>query len=405
MDDVLIVGAGPAGATAARALALGGARVRVVDRAAFPRNKPCGGAISARVRARFPWIDQALDAIPVHGVSVLHLEGPSGGAMRVRSASPAVLMVRRVEFDRALLRVAQQAGAELVERVEIAQVEERGDSVAVRSRDGRRWQARHLVAADGVYSVVARRLGLNPGWPAVGLALDMMEETPADRLRAIDPSVMWVSYGHGGRPGYAYTFPKVDHVNAGIGYRLDHFRRHVARQPYAVQSALVSQLRRLGVLAGESSRAHFTPFQLPVGGPLRRTAGRRVLLAGDAGGFVNGITAEGIYYAMVTGELAARALLNGGPAAYPALWRREIGVELRDAVLVQRYLLSRPERIDRAIAAGSRSAFTDLIVGYGAGHAPYRTVRRALLRRSPLLWPKLAAVAIGEWVGVGGVRD
>ncbi len=73
------------------------------------------------------------------------------------------------------------------------------------------------------------------------------------------------------------------------------------------RATFVDELRRSGVVEGASARANFTPFLIPVGGPLRRPGRGRVLLAGDAGGFVNGFTAEGIYYAMVSGELAARS--------------------------------------------------------------------------------------------------
>jgi flavin-dependent dehydrogenase len=78
--------------------------------------------------------------------------------------------------------------------------------------------------------------------------------------------------------------------------------------PYELQRKFVDRLRSGGVVVGDSVRANFTPFLIPVGGPLRRPGRGRVLLAGDAGGFVNGFTAEGIYYAMVSGELAARTV-------------------------------------------------------------------------------------------------
>src|SRR5204862_7678624 len=97
--QVLVVGAGPAGATAARTLAMAGVRVRLVDRAAFPRNKPCGGGISARALHRFPYLTRELARIPIHAVSRLHLEGPDGDATIVESDGPAALLVRRVEFD------------------------------------------------------------------------------------------------------------------------------------------------------------------------------------------------------------------------------------------------------------------------------------------------------------------
>jgi geranylgeranyl reductase family protein len=382
--DVLIVGAGPAGATAARSLALQGARVRLLDRASFPRNKPCGGAISIRTLGRFPYLTTALERIPTHRVSRLHLEGPGGGSVVLRSSAPAALMIRRMEFDDLLVRLAVEAGAELVEGVEIAQARESRDGVALQDRAGRVHHAPLVIAADGVYSVVARRLGLNRGWPATAVALDMMEETPADRLESVDPSTLWVAYGYGGGEGYAYVFPKNAHVNVGIGYVLDYYRSRVGEAPDRLQTTLVDSLARRGVVAGASSQPHFTPYQLPIGGPLETTASARGLLTGDAGGFVNGITAEGIYYAMVSGDLAAGAIAQGAPETYPRRWRREMGTELRDAVLVQRDLLTVPARVDAMIEGARRlPELTALVVGYGMGATSYRAARRRVALAAP----------------------
>ena len=113
--DVIVVGAGPAGSTAARTLALGGARVLVLDRARFPRNKPCGGGLTWRIFRRFPYLTQALSRISTHAVTKLYMEGPAGQSVTVDSGRPTVMMVRRVEFDHLLLTLAQDAGAELVE--------------------------------------------------------------------------------------------------------------------------------------------------------------------------------------------------------------------------------------------------------------------------------------------------
>src|SRR4029079_18965485 len=121
-----------------------------------------------------------------------------------------------------------------------------------------------------------------------------------------------------GAHGYAYIFPKVAHVNVGIGYLLSYFRERVGRPPYEMQREFVAYLRGRGMVEGESHRRFFTPFLIPVGGPLRTTAAGRVLLTGDAGGFVNGFSAEGIYYAMVTGELAASAILASRGAGGPS---------------------------------------------------------------------------------------
>jgi flavin-dependent dehydrogenase len=292
-------------------------------------------------------------------------------------------MVRRVEFDALLLTLAREAGAGVVEGADVARADESHDAVRLTTRDGRTFEAPFVIAADGVNSVVARRLGLNGGWPAGRLAIDMMEETPAATLRSVDPD-MWVEYAHEGGEGYAYVFPKSGHVNVGIGYVLDYYRSVVPEHPWELQRRFTGELRRLGVLEGESSRDHFTPFLIPVGGPLTRTATTRTVLAGDAGGFVNGITAEGIYYAMVSGDLAARAVSTGSTSGYAPAWRREIGGELRDAVLVQRHLLTSPRRVDDLVAAAHEAPeIADLLVRYAMGEVPYGAARRRVLLQSP----------------------
>ena len=409
---VLVVGAGPAGATAARALAANGVAVRMLDRSMFPRNKPCGGGISMRVLRRFPYLDAALQRIVTHRLSRLYLEGPDGDAAVIRSDTPAALMIRRLEFDALLVSLAVEAGAELVTGVDIVNASRTGRSVQLVARDGRRFEADAVIAADGVHSVVARRLGLNRGWPAASVALDMMEETPRTELRDVEPSTLWVAYGYGG-PGYAYIFPKRDHVNIGIGYVLSYYRSAIDASPYDLQRGLIDTLRSRGIVAGESVRRNFTPFLIPVGGPLRRPGEGRVLLAGDAGGFVNAFTAEGIYYAMVSGDLAARTIIEcddrrrAGPfrpaeksdlaTAYRRACEREILPELRDSVLIQRYLFSNPRRIKRMIRSAPRhDAITNLILDYAVGRKPYRAVRRRVLARAPhLAFSLIAAKAFG----------
>ena len=414
---VIVVGAGPAGATAARTLARAGVTVRLLDRSKFPRNKPCGGGISLRVLERFPYLAAELPRIATHTVSRLYLEGPGGESTVVESDGPAALMIRRVEFDALLVELAREAGAELIGGVDIVRASQTASGVVLESRDGRTFEASMVIAADGVHSVIARRLGLNPGWPASKVALDMMEETARVSLRDSDPSTLWVSYGHPptgvgtGRKGrsdvsapegYAYIFPKRDHVNVGIGYVLDHYRNAIDVPPYELQRGFVEELRRRGVMEGESVRKNFTPFIIPVGGPLGKPGRGRVLLAGDAGGFVNGFTAEGIYYAMVSGDLAARAVMatpSGAIATlarrYQRAVRREIGAELRDSVLIQRYLFADRRRIASVINGASQEpALTRLILDFAVGRLSYTTLRWRMLRRVPrlaahLVWGRL----------------
>jgi geranylgeranyl reductase family protein len=394
--DVIVVGGGPAGATAARALARGGAKVLVLDRAAFPRYKPCGGGLTWRVLRRFPHIEAALPRISTHAVRRLCMEAPGGETVAVESATPTVLLVRRIEFDHMLIRMAQDAGADLLERVEITRATEAPSGIRLESRDGRSFEAPLVVAADGVYSVVARRLGLTTGWPRDAVALDMMEETPSDRLRAVDPDTLWVSFAPGSGHGYGYIFPKRDFVNVGVGYVVSSFKAAIHEAPYALHTAFVSALRERGLVQGESDRSRFTPYQVPVGGPLRTTARGRVYLAGDAGGFVNGFSAEGIFFAMVTGDLAGTAILRGpSPRLYERLWRREIGAEMRDSRFLSQYVFADTARVGRMVrGVKAHAAVAGLLVDYATGADSYRGVRRRFVFRFPGIGAKLAAQAL-----------
>lgn len=400
----LVVGAGPAGATAARTLALAGIPVTLLDRSAFPRNKPCGGGISIRALTRFPHLDAALSRIPSHRVSRLHLEGPDRASTLIDAREPAALLIRRVEFDALLVDLAVEAGATLVTGADIVRAREEPDRVVLNARDGRQFEASLVVAADGVHGGIARRLGIHQGWPAASLALDMMEETGRATLRDVDPSTLWVAYGYDGRTGprdadgrllegYAYIFPKLDHVNVGIGYVLDQYRRDVDASPYSLQRQFVESLRDRGIVEGESNRKNFTPFLIPVGGPLGAPGRGRVLLAGDAGGFVNGVTAEGIFYAMVSGELAGRAVAETTHDTVRTLatrYRRAaaaaLGAELRDAVSLRRYLFGSRRRIAAVIEGAARNpAMTRMVLDFAIGRISYGTLRRRLLARAPLL--------------------
>ena len=390
--DAIIVGGGPAGSIAARGLARGGARVLVLDRAAFPRSKPCGGGLTSRVLKRFPDVEAALPRISTHAIRRLYMEAPGGASVVIDTAEPTVIMVRRLEFDDLLMKMAREAGAELAEGADITRASEHASGVRLESRDGRVFEAPIVVAADGVYSTVARRLGFNPGWPRDRVAIDMMEETPSSRLRAVDEGTLWVSFAPGSGHGYGYIFPKRDYVNVGVGYLVSSFKTAIRDAPHAVHEAFVAGLKARGLLEGETDRSSFTPYQVPIGGPLAATARGRVYLAGDAGGFVNGFSAEGIYFAMITGDLAARAILEGpSPRLYERLWRREIGAEMRDSRFLSRYVFADVSRVGRLVR-GMRAhpPLAGLLADYATGAASYETVRRKFILKFPRIGAKLA---------------
>jgi flavin-dependent dehydrogenase len=350
-----------------------------------------------RAAKRLPWLTAAMAGIDVHTVSKLHLESPDGSVLDLDAGAPVGMLVRRVEFDHALVQAAVTAGARLREKFEITQAAETADEVTLQSRSGDTLRARTVIAADGVHSVIGKRLGVNARWPVASIAIDMMEETPHETLRAAHPDVVWIAYAYDGLDGYSYIFPKTHHVNVGIGCLLSHFKGEMPGRPYDMQAGFVASLVKAGELDGASDRRHFTPYLIPVGGPLARTHTRRVLFTGDAGGFVNGFTAEGIYYSMISGELAGEAIVEAGAdrlragPRYQRKWRREMGAELRDSVLIQRYLFGGHERVNHLVRAHRHLPWlTPTMVDYVSGARPYAALRRDVLLRSPRTLARLA---------------
>jgi geranylgeranyl reductase family protein len=362
-DRVIVVGAGPAGSMAAMTLAARGVPVVLIDRKRFPRDKPCGGGIRFRVLTRFPELAPYLRReVPMHEIRRVWMESPSGASVVAASRTPFYLTLRRLDLDAALVRRARDAGADVVENARVTDVSASAGGVSVTCLDGRRFAGRLVIGADGVNSVVARASGLSAGFADETLAIDTMEETPLTDLAVTDPGTMYVAYGRHRWPGYGYVFPKREHVDAGVGFVLSFFKQELGGSPWAHHERFIDEARAKGIVRGASRRENFKAYRLPLGGPLSRTSTDGVLLCGDAGGFVNAYTGEGIYFAMVTGqhagESAARALTRGDCSAaslvdYEGRWRAEIGDELLDSVRIQRRLFADPAMADRVIRAAA----------------------------------------------------
>jgi geranylgeranyl reductase family protein len=392
--DVVIAGAGPAGATAAKFLGEAGASTLLLDKSAFPRDKPCGGGISARVLERFPYIRSALSNIPTSWVNKVHFESPSGFVVDYRSADPLYLMIRRCEFDDLLFSLAKPH-IEFETGVLVRKVAFHSDHVTVSAQasgETREYNARMIIACDGANSVVVRAAGIRTGSVQSSHAIDMMEETPQRELSTTERDRMYIYYRMHSHYGYGYVFPKTDHLNVGVGFKLDYYLANLRGEHYSHHQAFVEDMKSKRVLQGQSNRANFRAFPLPISGPLQRTHADRLLLAGDAGGFVNALTGEGIYYAMASGQHAAEAALDAIRAgdfasmqlrSYECAWKREMGNELAQSVRLQKLLLADPRRIDRLVRAASRHpVLADLLARYATGALEHAELRRSLIRRA-----------------------
>jgi flavin-dependent dehydrogenase len=196
--------------------------------------------------------------------------------------------------------------------------------------------------------------------------------------------------------GYGYIFPKKDHVNLGFGCKMDYYLKELRGKGKEHHAGWVDEMKAKGFVSGETQPAGYKAFPIPISGPLARTYTDRVLLAGDAGGFVNAFTAEGIVYAMTSGDLAAVAAMQAVKAdrfdasqlaSYEKAWKAEIGDDLARSVDIQKRLFNDSGRIDSLVrAAGKDARLVELFIGYSMGASSYEELRGYMLKSSVPKW-------------------
>lgn len=315
--DVAIVGAGPAGATAAIHLARSGRKVALIERESLPRYKTCGGGVVGRAFRELPSDVRIPVEHACHEAEASFLE--SGMSFRVRRETPIVSMTMRAELDRALAEAAVASGAELLASCEVRGLRQDEGAVELETSRGN-LRATFVVGADGALSTVARKAG----WRHAPRTI------PALEIEARVPPEVFARFAGVARfdfeameAGYGWVFPKREHLSCGI--------LTTRREVGGLHGALESYLARIGVapLIAEERHGYVIPVRPRRGGFARG----RVLLAGDAAGLADALTGEGISIAMASGRIAAEAIGAGDPVrvrrAYASGLRREILGELR----------------------------------------------------------------------------
>ncbi|MFF5113128.1 NAD(P)/FAD-dependent oxidoreductase [Streptosporangium sp. NPDC000509] len=376
MDDVwdlVVVGGGPAGAAAAlRARQLRPeARVLLLDRADFPRDKACGDGIAAHGRDELALLgvpDLIADYRPTRRLAVV---SPGGARVSATSARSNHVVPRKV-FDARLVDAARARGVE-VRRHQVRALAALGDHVVL---DGT-VTARAVVAADGANSTVRRLIGVPPSPEKhTAIAVRGYADVPAD------DDVQSIFMQQDGWPAYAWSFPIGDGT-ANVGYGMLLPRLHATGLPgKEVLHGRLAEL--LPHVNARDLRAHHLPLSPGRPGP----GSGRVLLAGDAAGLINPLTGEGIFYALLSGRLAGEAAVQAADDPLPAYrrgLRKALGRHLRTTDVLALASQS-PGFIDAAIdTAARRKEVFDLLVdvGLGAGTVPLplalAVVRRWLL--------------------------
>ena len=375
--EIVVVGAGPAGATAAMALAQKGRDVLLLDRQQFPRDKTCGDGIPAGA------IDilydlgmrDTINQANFHPVTAFRLVSPHGhtfrGDLHQGHNGGRTYVVPRYDFDVTLQQHAIASGAEFCQAQVKEPIIENGQVTGVQARINgtlKEIHAKMVIAADGVTSVIGRALQatkLPELHRAVALRayIENIELWPGEIEFYLYKSIL---------PGYAWIFP-TDHdkANIGLGMRLDKFNHQKANLEEMLQIFLNMPEIKKRLKPGWKMSGTKT-WQLNFGSKKVQLSFGGALLVGDAGNFINPLTGGGIHNALISANLASQiiekafaqndfsrqALKVYDQQCYAAMWEG-----MRSSYLIQRYMLPFPWLIDLLIKrAGADSKLAKIFM-------------------------------------------
>jgi geranylgeranyl reductase family protein len=372
--EVLIVGAGPAGSFAAELLASRGVKVALFDGRPPGEPKACGGGVTAKALKAWPTLLNAVGRT----INELDLYSPAGKRLHLELDEPFAVY-SRVAFDGYLRDRARDAGAQVfAEKISARAIKRTNNAWHIKNDSGE-WCGSVLVAADGANSGIAKMLA-GPLSPSdMEVAFGYRAPLPANGSAATVVAFLprWV--------GYAWAFPRPDHVSFGIATMQDAFehqplddllwrfmigyyqQRDGARINFWKddQNTTESSAIRKELECSAERYAARIPGLAAQTWDKRTTCGDDWALLGDAAGFADPVTGEGIYYALRSAELFAEAYARGELRSYEKAWREDFGAELRRAAQMRR----------RFYGNFWGAPFTERMIELAKGH---RGVRRVL---------------------------
>lgn len=388
--DVCVVGAGPAGSTTAKFLSEKGFKVILIDKDKFPRDKPCGGGLPYRALKRFKYIDNQnlIDSYSfgcfVHSSSLKY-------KIEFHSTEPVVGMTIRKKFDFELVKLAVNNDTVFLDGKTAVNLEILSDKAKIFLNDGSKIYSDIVVGADGVWSIIAKKSGLRKKGSKFGTCI--LQEFELDQ-RTLDRFFGEKRFGHihsrfQGLLGYGWVFPKKKHLNIGIGELVSGQNRSAGKTNLLnifknyinilKKDKLIPEKLKIGRCKGGA-----LPFTT-----LDKTFSDRLILVGDAGGFINSLTGEGIYYGMSSGEIAAEVISKALEteetgeqflSKYQAEWKKGIGKEINLLYNLARRQRKKPnEKI--FIIANNDEKFSELLLGIMTGQLNIQEYKWKIIRR------------------------
>jgi len=373
--DVAIVGAGPAGSTTAKYLAEKGLKTVLIDKSKFPREKPCAGGLPTRVLSRFKYIKEN-NLIESYSYGGFALSPSLKYKAMVKKKDPVVGMVLRKKFDMALVKIAVDNGSKFIDGKTVEDIKILEDKVKIKLADNFNLESKIVVGADGIWSVVAKKSNLMPNNKPYGVCLFNEYELNENEIENLfgKERMCYLHLRFKEIFGYGWVFPKKQHVNIGIGMIIPRkYSEEPKKNLLEVYKDYFNTLKEGKVLPDYlkigKCRGGAIPFS-----PLEKTYSDKVLIVGDAAGFINPLTGEGIYYAMSSGEIAAKVIISSIEAndtsenylsKYQDFWNEDFGKDLKIYLNATKYVKSSSEEIVRLASKDSKLADITLSVLHG----------------------------------------
>ena len=371
--DVIVVGAGPAGSTAAKCLAEKAIKVALIDKKKFPRDKACGGGLPTRVLKRFPYTVDLIDSISYGSITY---SSSLRYKFKVKREKPLIATILRKKFDNGLVKIAIAKGADFIDQKIVKDIDIKDDKAVVSLDDGKKIESKIIIGADGVRSLIADKSNLAKKTDEICLCLLEEQQMPKKIIDKYftDKRMVHIFIKTKGIAGYGWIFPKKKYINIGIGeFETADNSTKPKTNLKEIFIQYINILKKRKILPKDFEIKNLQGGSLPIF-PLDKTYSDRVILCGDAAGFINPIAGEGIYYAMVSGEIAARiiekAIVKNNfsenvLSEYQKKWQNDFGKDLKILGKFNKLWKGDTEKIVRRLTKDKTLA--KLIIGVTGG--------------------------------------
>jgi geranylgeranyl reductase family protein len=367
--DVAIIGSGPSGASTSFYLAKKGISTVIIEKETLPRYKTCGGGFVFRGRKNMPFdisevIEREFFEVDTYFGTKLHFKS--------KRDKPVISMIMRDAFDHLIIKKAQELGVTLLENHKLTGLNLENGNIVLKTSQAE-ISAKFVIAADGVLSPTAKMAGWKEDTRKLIPALEYEVEVPKEDFERLSKEVR---FDIDAVPsGYAWSFPKKNHLSLGV--------LTTKRSKINLKEYYAKYLKKLGITTIISESQH--GFQIPVA---PRTDGffkNNVFLIGDAAGFADPITAEGISNAILSGKYVAEALIESELNAQKAnqLYTEKLNIkllpELHSGVVLAKYFYTK-NPIRKLLLKKYGQRFGDLMVDILVGDKPFPTKVKARMK-------------------------